>query len=76
MREGCPALQLLSRMLEYNPAFRMTAQEALQHEWFREEPLPGMNAFVHVSAGPRRPLHNLPSWPRYLHCSCQGPHLE
>ncbi|GJP49655.1 hypothetical protein CLOM_g8838 [Closterium sp. NIES-68] len=42
---GKPALSdagfdLLNRMLTYDPAKRITAAEALQHEWFREVPLP------------------------------------
>ena len=31
---------LLSKMLLYNPRTRINAKEALNHSWFREEPLP------------------------------------
>lgn len=31
---------LLSRLLALNPAARISAKEALEHEWFREGPLP------------------------------------
>lgn len=31
---------LLSRMLEYDPNKRITAAEALDHEYFKEAPLP------------------------------------
>lgn len=31
---------LLARLLEYDPKRRITADEALQHAWFRETPLP------------------------------------
>ena len=31
---------LLSRMLEYDPNKRITAAEALDHEYFKEPPLP------------------------------------
>ncbi|XP_048439493.1 cyclin-dependent kinase E-1 isoform X2 [Pyrus x bretschneideri] len=41
-----PAYDLLSRMLEYDPRKRITAAQALEHEYFRIEPLPGRNALV------------------------------
>ena len=42
---GKPALSvkgfdLLTRLLTYDPSRRITADEALNHEWFREDPLP------------------------------------
>lgn len=42
---GKPALSasgfdLLSRLLTYDPQKRITAEEALKHDWFREVPLP------------------------------------
>ncbi|XP_062148377.1 cyclin-dependent kinase E-1 [Alnus glutinosa] len=41
-----PAYDLLSKMLEYDPRKRITASQALEHEYFRIEPLPGRNALV------------------------------
>jgi cell division cycle 2-like protein len=41
---------LLSRLLALNPAKRLSAKEALEHEWFREGPLPA-------------PKHIMPSFP-------------
>lgn len=45
MFTGSPSLtelgfDLLSRLLTYDPAKRITAEEALNHGWFRESPLP------------------------------------
>ncbi|KAK4761001.1 hypothetical protein SAY87_005894 [Trapa incisa] len=40
------AFDLLSKMLEYDPRKRITASQALEHEYFRNEPLPGRNALV------------------------------
>ncbi|KAH7520556.1 cyclin-dependent kinase E-1 isoform X2 [Ziziphus jujuba] len=40
------AYDLLSKMLEYDPRKRITAAQALEHEYFRVEPLPGRNALV------------------------------
>lgn len=37
---------LLARLLDYNPATRITASEALQHRFFHEEPRPKSVAFV------------------------------
>ncbi|KAK4584345.1 hypothetical protein RGQ29_022180 [Quercus rubra] len=41
-----PAYDLLSRMLEYDPRKRISAAQALEHEYFRNDPLPGRNALV------------------------------
>lgn len=35
-------VDLLSRLLEYNPATRITAEEALRHPWFQDVLLPDM----------------------------------
>ncbi|GJV10920.1 cyclin-dependent kinase E-1 [Tanacetum coccineum] len=43
-----PAYDLLSKMLEYDPRKRITAAQALDHEYFRMEPLPGRNSHVDV----------------------------
>lgn len=48
---GSPALSesgldLLSRLLTYNPEMRITAEEALDHPWFREVPLPNSTDFM------------------------------
>lgn len=37
------AFDLLQRLLEYNPYHRITAHDALRHEYFNEKPIPGMN---------------------------------
>ncbi|CAM8881826.1 unnamed protein product [Rhodiola kirilowii] len=55
-----PAYDLLSKMLEYDPQKRITAAQALEHEYFRIEPLPGSNAFATGQHGvvnyPTRPV--------------------
>ncbi|CAN1254535.1 Cyclin-dependent kinase E-1 [Linum perenne] len=45
------AFDLLSKMLEYDPQKRLTAAQALEHEYFRMEPLPGRNALVATQPG-------------------------
>jgi cell division cycle 2-like protein len=48
---------LLSRLLALNPAARISAKDALDHEWFREGPLPApksiMPSFPSRAAGDR-----------------------
>ena len=39
-KHGPTACDLLSRMLTYDPEKRMTAIDALAHEYFRDEPFP------------------------------------
>ncbi|KAG0472565.1 hypothetical protein HPP92_013993 [Vanilla planifolia] len=57
-----PAYDLLSKMLEYDPRKRLTAAQALEHEYFRIDPLPGRNALVPMQSGektisyPARPV--------------------
>ncbi|KAI7749265.1 hypothetical protein M8C21_030909 [Ambrosia artemisiifolia] len=48
---GSPVLSdagfdLLNRLLTYDPEKRITAEEALNHEWFREVPLPKSKDFM------------------------------
>ncbi|KAJ3297997.1 cyclin-dependent protein kinase [Borealophlyctis nickersoniae] len=38
--------KLLASMLEYDPEKRITAEDALSHPYFEEDPKPGMNAFI------------------------------
>jgi len=40
------AFDLLTKMIEYDPAKRITAEEALKHPYFKEPPLPAMNSFA------------------------------
>ncbi len=40
------AFDLLTRMLEYDPAKRITAAQALEHGYFRSDPMPGRNALI------------------------------
>ncbi|RUP50290.1 kinase-like domain-containing protein, partial [Jimgerdemannia flammicorona] len=40
------AFNLLSMMLEYDPARRITAEDALNHQYFLEDPKPAMNSFA------------------------------
>lgn len=41
-----PGFNLLSKMLEYDPIKRITAAQALEHEYFRNDPIPGRNSLV------------------------------
>ncbi|XP_044486105.1 cyclin-dependent kinase E-1-like [Mangifera indica] len=56
-----PAYDLLSKMLEYDPRKRITAAQALEHEYFKMEPLPGRNALV--SSQPGDKVVNYPTRP-------------
>ncbi|OMP10271.1 hypothetical protein COLO4_04658 [Corchorus olitorius] len=42
-------LDLLNRLLTYDPKKRITANDALNHEWFRELPLPKSKEFLPTS---------------------------
>ncbi|KAI3452614.1 hypothetical protein Pfo_009278 [Paulownia fortunei] len=55
---GSPVLSdagfdLLNKLLTYDPEKRITAEEALNHEWFREVPLPKSKEFM-----PTFPAHH------------------
>ncbi|XP_010918105.1 cyclin-dependent kinase E-1 [Elaeis guineensis] len=62
LQQKSAAYDLLSRMLEYDPQKRITAAAALEHEYFRMDPLPGRNALVPSQPGekavnyPARPV--------------------
>lgn len=49
---------LFDKLLQYDPERRISAVDALNHNWFHEEPLPTMNAFASLPNGgatyPRR----------------------
>eukprot|EP01024_Parvocaulis_polyphysoides_P001917 TRINITY_DN10558_c0_g2_i1.p2 TRINITY_DN10558_c0_g2~~TRINITY_DN10558_c0_g2_i1.p2 ORF type:complete len:171 (-),score=13.22 TRINITY_DN10558_c0_g2_i1:20-532(-) len=45
-RPGSPAVSLLQQLLVYDPNKRFTAEKALKHEYFKQEPLPGEDVFV------------------------------
>jgi len=40
------AFDLLAKMMDYNPMDRISAADALDHPWFKEEPNPGLNSFA------------------------------
>lgn len=51
LQAGCAALDLLGRLLEYDPSRRPTAAEALQHPFFHEvPPPPSTPAPSHISS--------------------------
>ncbi|KAK9266214.1 hypothetical protein L1049_012417 [Liquidambar formosana] len=56
-----PAFDLLSKMLEYDPRRRITAAQALEHDYFRIDPLPGRNALVPCQSGEK--VVNYPTRP-------------
>jgi len=62
--ERSTAYDLLSKMIEYDPSKRITAEEALDHAYFTETPIPSMNAFgsAHVPypvrQAPKRKEHD------------------
>ncbi|KAF2313484.1 hypothetical protein GH714_011212 [Hevea brasiliensis] len=54
-------LDKIFKMLEYDPRKRITAAQALEHEYFRIEPLPGRNALVPSQPGEK--VINYPTRP-------------
>eukprot|EP00958_Prasinococcus_capsulatus_P017711 scaffold2017_cov387-Prasinococcus_capsulatus_cf.AAC.17 len=59
------AMDLLARMLRYDPTQRISAAEALQHDYFTREPLPSANAFKPPNNNDTdAPLVRYPSRPR------------
>ena len=51
-------VDLIARLLAYSPAARLTAADALQHPFFKEDPLPGEDALAGDGVAaryPRRP---------------------
>ncbi|OVA06933.1 Protein kinase domain [Macleaya cordata] len=61
LSQKSPAYDLLSKMLEYDPRKRITAAQALEHEYFRIDPLPGRNALVPCQPGEK--VVNYPARP-------------
>jgi len=63
---GETGLDLLKRLLTYDPAQRITAAEALEHDFFKQDPLPTplaqMPSFDHIRRKPPKDLH--PQSPR------------
>ena len=58
LSESC--LDLLAKMLHYNPSVRITAADALLHPYFQEPPGPTRNALLHL---PNYPSIDLPRRP-------------
>lgn len=44
--KSSPAYDLLLRMLDFNPSKRITAEEALEHSYFKTSPFPNENVFL------------------------------
>ncbi|XP_010243488.1 PREDICTED: cyclin-dependent kinase E-1 isoform X2 [Nelumbo nucifera] len=61
LSQKSPPYDLLSKMLEYDPRKRITAAQALEHEYFRIDPLPGRNALVPGQPGEK--VVNYPARP-------------
>ncbi|KAI0094714.1 Pkinase-domain-containing protein [Irpex rosettiformis] len=60
-------IDLLSRLLTYDPEMRITAEEALQHPYFRESPFPKhpdlFGSFPSAAAGEKRKPYESPPAP-------------
>ncbi|KAG8904177.1 hypothetical protein FRB99_002125 [Tulasnella sp. 403] len=61
-------IDLMSRLLTYDPAQRITAEEAMKHPYFREAPLPKhadlISTFPSLAAGEKKPkAYESPSAP-------------
>ncbi|KAL4855931.1 Cyclin-dependent kinase E-1 [Chlorella vulgaris] len=52
-----PVLDLLLSMLSLDPGTRITAAKALQHEWFRQEPLPSPDSVFAGQHGRQAPAY-------------------
>eukprot|EP01083_Nonionella_stella_P098733 277743_1 len=50
LKRNSNAYDLLSRMLQYDPVKRITAEEAMDHPYFLESPRPSQNAFHDLRA--------------------------
>lgn len=59
LQETSLAHKLLSALLRYNPSERFTCCQAMQHEFFREEPRPDDDVFGGDDRYPRKSLRNL-----------------
>jgi len=46
---GAKGFELISKMLEYDPSKRITAESALDHPYFQDHPKPSLNAFAFVN---------------------------
>jgi serine/threonine protein kinase len=48
---GPSGFELFDSLLQYDPAKRVSAKEALDHPWFQTEPMPTANAFASLPNG-------------------------
>mmetsp|Transcript_11700 Transcript_11700/g.33109 ORF Transcript_11700/g.33109 Transcript_11700/m.33109 type:complete len:443 (-) Transcript_11700:329-1657(-) len=68
-KKGSAACDLLQKMLLFCPSKRISAEEALQHEFFQQDPLPGLNAFME---GKQQRNANLPQRLKQLESTGAG----
>ncbi len=63
-------LDLLQRLLTYDPRKRISASDALAHPWFQQRPLPAhpdtFGSFPSIAAGDKKPRQASPSAPQRL----------